>query len=202
MKKKLAVLLTTVFAASTLLVGCGKDISGKYSSLTSFRNVSTEAERAELENEGYGFLLDTEVELDLNLKKDGSYEVSLNSETTKASIAELMDVNADAVYNAYTGGDPQAMVSFYGLDSVDDVRAIFQETYDEHKTEMVDSFMAQLGDINEKGSYVCKKDTVTISSTGKESFRLNSGSVAKDGTISLELIKSDKTKAALEFKTK
>ena len=202
MKKRLAVILTTVLAASMLFVGCSQDISGKYSTLTTFRAVSTDAERAELENEGYGFLLDTEVELDLNLKSDGSYEVSLNPEITKASINELMDVNEEASYQAYTGGQPQTMADFYGLDSVDDVRAIFDEAFAEQKAAMIDSFLSQLTDISEKGSYVCEDDTVTISSKSKESFRLNSGTVSKDGTVSLELIKSDKTKASLDFKTK
>ena len=202
MKKKFAVLFALMVIVSALFVGCTRDISGKYNVLTSFGAVSSEDERAELSNEGYDFLSGTEVEFNLELTKDGSYKIELNPETTKASIAELMDVNIDKSYESYVGGDPESFAKFYGLESTADVEKLFQESYEESKESIIEAFVAQLETIEGTGTYAVDGRDITVTPSNDESLGFKGGEVLDQTHISFELSKSDNTVSSLIFELK
>ncbi|MCR5252074.1 MAG: hypothetical protein K6E50_15875 [Lachnospiraceae bacterium] len=174
MKTGMKVLGGTVVAMA-LLSGCGrsmKDVAGEYTSTLKFEDIMSEEDKSDieaLEQQGMGFLMDTNVTLVLTLDEDGNYKMAPDAEKLMADFKSGLEENGDSVVKAVLTAQNidesqyESISKTAGYDSFQDFSDYLIGEMMGSLDSAMDGFRDSLKDSEVGGEYTLSGDKITLS---------------------------------------
>lgn len=194
MRKKIALILTSIMLAATFLTGCGeKDISGEYTTTVNATDLIDESTTSYLSGMGIdisSLTLDVKITLD----SEHNYEIQFDPTNFKTGFSEIVTANMQTILDNILTSEglsraelTDVRAQFLGYESADAFWA-------DLTTQLTESLNTQLATLDDKynketitGTYEVTKDSVTFT-TNEDSpeLTLNSATINEDDSITLE----------------
>ncbi|MCR5144417.1 MAG: hypothetical protein K6B67_03825 [Lachnospiraceae bacterium] len=195
MKKKLALLLTTVATVATVFTGCGsKDVSGDYTAEMKLVEFMDESDVEDMKELGIDMSTLT-VDLDLTLTEDETFTLAFNTEDFKKQYKDLMDKSMDTII------DQSLAASGLSRDDITDEAAVMmgyeskEALFQDLKNEIMSSMDTELEYLDSsidqyttKGKYTVTKDTITfVVNDDTDDLALDVATITDDDNIELDV---------------
>ena len=207
MRKKLALILSTVIIATTTLTGCGeKNISGEYTSTVNVVDLVDPETTTYLAEMGIDISSLT-LGVKLSLDEEHNYTMELDPSNFKTEFSDIVTNNMTAILDNILAAEglsraelTNERAQFMGYESADAFITDLTNQMTASLTSSMDSLDQKFKDETITGTYEVTKDSVIFKTSGDNNeIELGTATLAEDGTITVSATTDTGTELSLTF---